>query len=133
MLRAHVAATGAGEVLDAPVDAILSRTTIVQPDIVYIARAHAERVSARGIESAPTLAVEILSPSTATIDRATKLRLYARHGVPYRWIVDPEARAIEACELSGDAYRPATRATGAVPVSLRPFADLALVPASLWP
>jgi Putative restriction endonuclease len=33
--------------------------------------------SQRGLEGAPTLAVEILSPSTRTIDRVAKLQLYA--------------------------------------------------------
>jgi Uma2 family endonuclease len=31
--------------------------------------------------------VEVLSPSTAAIDRGVKSRLYARHGVAYDWIV----------------------------------------------
>jgi Uma2 family endonuclease len=132
-LRAHVEATGLGEVLYAPVDVILANTSIVQPDLIYIASAQASRVSARGIEGAPTLAVEILSPSTGLIDRSTKLQLYARHGVPYYWIVDADARAIEAYDLADGAYRLVARAAGDTPVSLPPFPDLALVPASLWP
>jgi len=32
----------------------------------------------------------------------TERRLYARHGVPYLWLVDPEARAIEAFALQDD-------------------------------
>jgi Uma2 family endonuclease len=133
VLRSHVKATRIGEVLYAPLDVILARTSVVQPDIIFIATAHAARVSDRGIEGAPTLAVEILSPSTTTIDRATKLRLYARHGVPYYWIVDPDARVIEAHELVDGGYRLAARASADVPVALPPFPDLALVPASLWP
>ena len=35
----------------------------------------------------------------------TKLRLYARYGVPCYWIVDTDARALEAYELGGDGYR----------------------------
>jgi Uma2 family endonuclease len=132
-LRAHLKATGLGEVLYAPLEVILARTSVVQPDLVYIAPEHAARVSARGIEGAPTLAVEILSPSTTTIDRSTKLGLYARHGVPYYWIVDPEGRAIEAWELAGGAYRLAARVSGRVAVSLPPFDGLALVPEALWP
>lgn len=107
--------------------------TIVQPDLIFIAPAHASRVSRRGIEGAPTLAVEILSPSTATIDRSRKLQLYARHGMPYYWIVDPEARTLEAYELADGVYRLVSRAAGAASVSLPPFPDLAFVPDSLWP
>ena len=133
LLRAHVQATGLGEVLYAPVDVILTRTSVVQPDLIYIAPAQASRVSARGIEGAPTLAIEILSPGTTTIDRSTKLQLYARHGVPYYWIVDPEARTLEAYELAGSVYRLVSRAAGAASVSLPPFPDLAFVPGALWP
>lgn len=91
------------------------------------------RVSAHGIEGAPTLAVEILSPSTATIDRATKLRLYARHGVSCYWIVDPDARAIEASELADGASRLVARASGVAPATLPPFSDLALAAEAILP
>jgi hypothetical protein len=47
--------------------------------------------------------------------------------------VDPEGRAIEALVLGPDGYELAARASGAEPVSLPPFPDLPLVPATLWP
>ena len=68
-------------VLYAPIDVILSDTSSVQSDIVYLDTARLGRISRRGIEGAPTLVVEILSPSTGLIDRRTKRQLYARHGV----------------------------------------------------
>jgi Putative restriction endonuclease len=37
------------------------------------------------LEGAPTLAVEIVSPSTDRLDRGAKLQLYARHGIPHYW------------------------------------------------
>ena len=132
-LRAHVKQLGMGLVLYAPLGVILSNTTIVEPDIVYIATADAAPVSARGIEGPPTLAIEIISPGTPRIDRVTKLQLYARYGVPYYWIVDPDARAIEVYELAEGGYRLVTLAAGDAPVSLPPFPDLALVPDSVWP
>src|SRR5512135_3105804 len=48
---------------------------------------------------APDWVCEILSPSTARKDRALKLPLYARYGVPHAWMVDPLARTLEAFEL----------------------------------
>ena len=86
-------------------------------------------MSARGIEGPPTLAVEIISPSTPRIDRVTKLQLYARYGVPFYWIVDPDARAIEVYELAEGAYRLIASATGDAPVSLPPFPGRALASA----
>jgi Uma2 family endonuclease len=133
ILDAHVRSHGLGVVLYAPLDVILSDSAIVQPDLVYLASERLNAVSGRGIEGPPTLAVEILSPSTATTDRATKASLYASHGVPFFWLVDPGTRAIEAYRLAGDRYAVALRATGTDPVDLPPFTGLALIPASLWP
>ncbi len=133
VLHAHVRARGIGEVLFSPIDVILSDTAIVQPDIVYLETARLERISRRGIEGAPTLGVEVLSPSTTLIDRSTKWQLYARHGVPCYWLVDHEGRAIEALVLGPDGYALAARVSGPNPVSLPPFPDLALIPATLWP
>ena len=84
-----------GLVILAPaLDVILSETTIVQPDLVYLDPERLPALGRRGVEGAPTLAIEVLSPTTGTTDRTTKRDLYARYGVPYLWLVDPEARAI---------------------------------------
>jgi Uma2 family endonuclease len=88
-------------------------------------------VSERAIEGAPTLAIEVLSPSTEQIDRRRKLHLYARHGVLHYWIVDPRARAIEAYTLEEASYRMTARLTGDQPAALPPFADLRLDPAAI--
>jgi Uma2 family endonuclease len=133
ILRQHVKSGGLGEMLLSPIDCILSDITIVQPDLVYVDTTRASLVSNRGIEGPPALVIEVLSPSTTAIDRSTKRQLYAKYGVPHYWIVDPEARAIEAYVLSAGGYQLAARATGPEAVSLPPFPDLAFVPASLWP
>ncbi len=132
-LHNHVKNKGLGKIFYAPIDCILSETTIVQPDIVYIEARRLSAISSRGIEGPPILVVEILSPSTTQIDRSVKSQLYARHGVPYYWIVDPDAGSIEAYALTEGAYQLAARLEGAKPASLPPFPDLTLVPASLWP
>jgi Uma2 family endonuclease len=132
LLTAHVEARGLGEVFDAPYDAILSDTTVLQPDLVFVERARADVVTPRAIEGAPTLVVEILSASTSAVDRTRKHALYARHGVPFSWLVDPETRALEAYVLEAGRYRLALRATGAGTASPPPFDGLALVPASLF-
>jgi len=133
VLHHYVKTHGLGRIFYAPIDCILSDITIVQPDIVYLENARLAAISARGIEGPPTLVVEILSPSTIQIDRGVKFQLYMRHGVPYYWIVDPDARRIEAYTLTGGAYQLTARLEGSPPASLPPFPDLALVPASIWP
>ena len=136
-LMGHVPSVAPGLLLFAPLDVILAdrpdETTIVQPDILYIAPNRMSVTSRRGLEGAATLAVEILSPSTRTIDRVIKTRLYARYSLAFLWLVDPDARTIEAFELQAGRYVVAVAATGDAPVDLPPFTGLALVPDSLWP
>ena len=133
ILKPHVATHGLGEVLYAPLDMILADTTIVQPDLVYLDPTRAHLVSDRGIEGPPTLVIEILSPSTTRIDRGAKADLYGRNGVPYYWIVDVDARTVEAYGLDEGRYALLARVSGAGPVALPPFPDLAFAPVSLWP
>ena len=137
VLRAHVKARHLGIVLYAPLDVILSdrptETTVLQPDLIYIDPSRQRSLQMRGVGGAPTLAVEIFSPSTIRVDRGRKRALYARYGLPNLWFVDPIARNIEALVLAGGEYTIAARVSGELPVDLPPFTDLGLVPDSLWP
>ena len=133
ILHGHVSARGLGDVFPAPVDCILENVTIVQPDIVFVETARRSVMSERGIEGAPTLVLEIISPSSTGIDRRRKLQLYARYAVPYYWIVDPPARTIEAYQLTQGQYRDAGALSGTTTVSLPPFPDLILDPRAIWP
>ena len=133
ILHGHVRARGLGEILPAPTDCILDNFTVVQPDIVFVEAARRSVVSERGIEGAPTLAVEVISPSTGAIDRRRKLQLYARYAVPCYWIVDPPARTIETHALAHGQYQAAGVLSGATPASLPPFGDLTLSPEEIWP
>jgi Uma2 family endonuclease len=132
-LNRWLEANPGGKLIYSPLDVILADTTIVQPDIVYLTPDRLDLISRRGIEGAPTLAVEILSPSTRTIDRVTKTALYRRYQVPFLWLVDPDARTIEAFVLERGRYTLAATATGPDPVDLPPFTGLALVPDRHWP
>jgi Uma2 family endonuclease len=133
VMDAHVRRRGLGEVLVGPLDVILADITVFQPDVIFVASNRASAVAERGIEGAPTLAIEILSPSTAVGDRGLKRDLYARYGVPYYWIVDGDAQMIETYVLAGESYRLAARAGGTAAVDLPPFTSLGLVPATLFP
>ena len=131
ILLQHIRGHRLGQILHAPIDLILDPATVAQPDILFIRAGREAIISERGIEGAPTLVVEVLSPSTARLDRDRKMKLYAEHGVPYYWIVDPESRSVEAYTLTGTAYALAGRVTGE-PAPLPPFRDLTIDPASIW-
>jgi Uma2 family endonuclease len=82
------------------VDVALSEHDIVRPDLAGWRRERLPRPGpTRPIEVAPDWVCEILSPSTAARDRVTKRALYAKHGVAHYWLVDPEARVLEALAL----------------------------------
>ena len=105
LLGAYVAARELGEVLAAPVAVRLSESTIVEPDLLFLATGRSKIVSDLSIDGPPDLVVEILSPSTAKRDRTVKAQLYARLGVRHYWIVDPETRTVDVFELHGKRYR----------------------------
>ena len=102
ILHAHVVAARLGEILDAPVDVIFADTTVVEPDLLFVSSARSGLISERGVEGAPDLVVEILSPSTQQRDLGLKRQLYARHRVPHYWCVDPAARTLTELVLAGD-------------------------------
>lgn len=85
------------------------------------------------IELAPDWACEVLSPSTALVDRRLKLPLYAREKVAHVWLVDPTARSVEVFRLDGETYRlVVTRGEDEV-VRLEPFDAIELELGALWP
>lgn len=53
----------------------------------------------------PDWICEVLSPSTAQIDRTDKLTIYAEQGVGHCWYVDPDARTLEIFALDGKTWR----------------------------
>ncbi len=84
----------------AEVDVALGPNDIVRPDLSGWRR---ERLPQPGkirpIEVVPGWVCEILSPTSAARDRVTKRNLYARCGIPFYWLIDPEARVLEALSL----------------------------------
>jgi Uma2 family endonuclease len=85
---------GGGLAVAAPMDVILADDTIVQPDLLYVAKQNRGIVSER-IAGAPDLVVEILSPGTERRDRLEKMDLYAKFGISEFWLVDPHAQLFE--------------------------------------
>lgn len=81
---------------------------------------------------APDWVCEILSPSTAALDRTVKLPLYAAQGVTHVWLVDPDARTLEVLRLDGRTYRILSSHAAEEVVRAEPFEAFALELAVLW-
>ena len=59
----------------------------LEPDISVIC--DREKIDAKGCHGAPDWIIEIVSPSSRSMDYYTKLSLYRSAGVREYWIVDP--------------------------------------------
>jgi Uma2 family endonuclease len=95
LLSAYVQSAG-GEVFMAPLDVVLTEYDVVEPDLIVFGPEKARRLEPlEHVYFPPDLAVEVLSPSTARIDRGPKSVLLAKHRVPEYWLVDPQERTLE--------------------------------------
>jgi Uma2 family endonuclease len=122
-----------GRWLTAPLDVFFAGANPVQPDIIVLLPDGQAQIVTRGIEGAPDLLVEVLSPSNRGHDLLTKRALYARAGVREHWIVDPEAKTLEILTLDRDALHSVAIATGAdVPTSPL-FGSLGISVETLFP
>ena len=87
-----------GWVLTAPADVEFSPRTMVQPDVVVVPDTGAGRPhNSQEVESL-LLVAEVLSPSTARLDRTVKRPEYQRNRIPVYWILDADARLVETWE-----------------------------------
>jgi Uma2 family endonuclease len=91
-----------------------------EPDICFFRADTADAFHSNQMRfPAPDFVVEVLSASTAAIDRGVKFEDYAAHGVGEYWIIDPDTETVEQYRLAGDRYELAIKAqTG----ELRSFA-----------
>ncbi len=80
----------------------------------------------------PDWICEVLSPSTAKVDRIDKLPIYARERVAHTWLVDPVLKTVEVLRLeSGHWSIVATHADDAK-VRVEPFDAIELDVGLLW-
>jgi len=81
---------------------------------------------------APDWICEVLSPSTAVLDRARKLGIYAREGVAHAWLVDPLARMLEVLRLEGGRWTLLATHAGNAVERVEPFVEIDLELRLLW-
>jgi Uma2 family endonuclease len=89
------------------------------PDVAYFALA-------------PDWVCEVVSPSTAAIDRGRKLRIYAREGVRHAWLVDPLQRRIEVLRRDGTDWLPIAIVEGQRSIRAEPFDAIDIELALMW-
>lgn len=106
---------------------------VLVPDLARVApRAAADVARARLPDARAGLVCEMLSPSTETLDRGAKLRVYAREGVAHAWLVDSLRHTLEVLALERGRWASFGTREGAVAVAVPPFEPFELDLGSLW-
>jgi Uma2 family endonuclease len=85
-----------------------------------------------GITVAPDWVCEVLSPSTARVDRGRKTVIYGREGVEWYWQVDPVARYVEVQRLEAERWTSFGIFGDEPRVRLPPFNDLEIDLSDWW-
>jgi Uma2 family endonuclease len=115
------------EVLVAPIDFRPTRRRSFQPDVLITWRDDEDDKWLKRL----VLAVEVLSPSSRSIDLLLKREKYGQSGVEHYWIVDPDEPSIVAFELRGEAYEQVAAAKGDEVVELTAPYPVRICPADL--
>lgn len=114
------------------VDTIFGKYDVRRPDLLYFSRDRLHLIGKKAMEGPPDLCVEVISPSSGTIDRRDKFKQYAAGDVAYYWIVDPKKKTIEAFQLVRGKYKEVSSGSGDDVVRLAPFSGLAIPLGDLW-
>jgi Uma2 family endonuclease len=130
LAQAAIAAGADVEVLEA-VNVALPGGKLLVPDVVVVAAGAVDETATRLPCEAVLAVVEVVSPSTVSIDRAIKPVMYAEAGIPVYWRVEHGTPKIVACSLSRGRYVTRTTLVAGTPGRItRPFA-VELDPADL--
>jgi len=94
-LTTYCDAHGVGIAMSSPADIELEPESVRQPDVFVLPTAEWKRIAHDGFPArALLLAVEVVSPSSADVDRMAKRALFQQHMSEY-WVVDVDARVVE--------------------------------------
>jgi Uma2 family endonuclease len=121
-----------GEVFFAPCDIVFSASTVLEPDLLFISRSRLHIIGEKNITGPPDLVVEVLSESTAHVDRELKPKQNAFYGVPEYWLIDPEEKTVEIFRLRESAYELAAHLVPGEKITSPLFPGLSLPLDSLW-
>src|ERR1700691_1441011 len=104
LAQAAAAAGADAEVLEA-VNVVLRGGKLLVPDVVVVAAGAIDENTTRIPSDAVLAVVEVVSPSTVSIDRAVKPAMYAEAGIPVYWRVElHQTPKIVVCTLRQRNY-----------------------------
>jgi Uma2 family endonuclease len=132
VLLSHIVEHDLGELLG-DVDTIFGEHDVRRPDLIYYRKDRVHLIPVdEALKAPPDLCIEIVSPSSGTIDRRDKFKQYAKGRVKFYWILDPQKRTIEAYRLTTGKYKLVGKGSKSDAIHLQPFADLEIPLGQLW-
>ncbi|AKU92505.1 Uma2 family endonuclease [Vulgatibacter incomptus] len=105
---------------------------VLVPDLAAWRQERLPSVRLPFFEVAPDWVCEVLSPSTARLDRFRKMRLYARAGVGHVWLLDPLERSLEVLRNDHGRFLIVEGHEEAARVRAEPFDEVELDLQALW-
>jgi Uma2 family endonuclease len=97
---------------------------VFRPDLSGWRRTRLPEPDVRPMIVVPDWICEVLSESNEAHDRVTKRRIYAERGVAHYWIVDPEARTLEAFSLENGRWMDAGSFDEGAVARIHPFVEV---------
>ena len=106
---------------------------VLVPDLAGWRRDRLPQIpDAPAISLSPDWICEVLTPPTERIDRVHKLPIYTREGVKHVWLINPQARTLEAYRRAQTGWSLLSTHGGEEPVRAEPFEAVAIDLSELW-
>jgi Uma2 family endonuclease len=104
LLDGYCEAKGWGEALTGPAAIRILPDVVREPDLFALPPEEASKAKGVPLSVRPALVVEVMSPTTRTIDLLEKAEDYALAGIPEYWAVDPEHKELLIHRLEEGRY-----------------------------
>lgn len=106
---------------------------ILVPDLAgWKAERYPEEEPHNWISVSPDWVCEIMSPGTETHDRDEKMSIYAAHGLPHTWLINPIIRTLEAYKLVNEGWFRFAIFSGDKKIRVEPFSEAEIDLRVLW-
>jgi Uma2 family endonuclease len=105
-LKTYLRANPLGKVAFAPLDVLLAKHDVVEPDLLYIANPQSEILTKRNVKGAPALVAEVHSKSSRRLDLVIKRERYELSGIQEYWVLDPYRDTANVFRRRGDRFAP---------------------------
>ena len=132
ILGTYIKRHGLGKLYAAPLDVYFDEETVIEPDLLFVAKDRFSIIEKQRIKGAPDLVVEVLSPSTEERDRGFKFKRCAQEGVKEYWLVDPDRRAVDVYTLTLKGYELFGKFGGDQTVKSKILPGLSFTASEVW-